>query len=90
MVMIEGMACGLPVVSFDCKCGPKDIIRQGENGLLVADGDIAGLADALMEVMGDDDRRKRMSRHARKITDTYAEEAVMGRWSRLFASITRA
>ena len=90
MVMIEGMACGLPVVSFDCKCGPKDIIRQGENGFLVADGDIAGLADALMEVMGDDDRRKRMSRHARKITDTYAEEAVMGRWSRLFASITRA
>ena len=44
MVMIEAMSCGLPVVSFDFKCGPKDIIKHGENGLIVNDGDIEGLA----------------------------------------------
>ena len=40
MVMIEAMACGLPVVSFDFKCGPKDIINNNENGILVHNGDI--------------------------------------------------
>lgn len=89
MVMIEAMACGLPVVSFDFKCGPKDIIRQGENGLLVHDGDVDGLADAMMEVMADDDYRKMLSENAKAVVDTYSEQAVMARWLRLFEELTR-
>lgn len=89
MVMIEAMACGLPVVSFDYKCGPRDIIRHGENGLLVKDGDIRGLAEAMMMVMGDDAYRKRLSGAALNVVSTYSEEAVMGQWTRLFASLVR-
>lgn len=89
MVMIEAMACGLPVVSFDFKCGPKDIIRDGENGLTVADGDIEGLADAMMKVMGDDRYRTMLSTNARKVVATYSEEAVMAQWLHLFTSLTR-
>lgn len=89
MVMIEAMACGLPVVSFDFKCGPKDIIRDGENGLTVADGDIEGLADAMMKVMGDDRYRATLAANARKVVATYSEEAVMAQWLRLFTSLTR-
>ena len=90
MVMIEAMASGLPVVSFDYKCGPKDIIRPGENGLLVRDGDEEGLAQALMTLMADDALRMRMSQRAREVVQCYSEEAVMARWIRLFASITRS
>ena len=57
MVLVEAMACGVPAVAFDCKCGPKDIIRHGENGLLVHDGDIEGLAAAMMKLMDDEARR---------------------------------
>ena len=89
MVMIEAMACGLPVVSFDFKCGPKDIIRQGENGLLVHNGDVDGLADAMMEVMADDDYRKMLSENAKAVVDTYSEQAVMARWLHLFEELTR-
>lgn len=88
MVMIEAMACGLPVVSFDYKCGPKDIIQTGINGLLVPNGDIQALADAMMKVMEDEAYRKMLSQNARKVVDTYSEQAVMSQWIRLFTSIT--
>lgn len=88
MVMIEAMACGLPVVSFDYKCGPKDIIQTGINGLLVPNGDIQALADAMMKVMEDEAYRKILSLNARKVVDTYSEQAVMAQWIRLFTSIT--
>lgn len=88
MVMIEAMACGLPVVSFDYKCGPKDIIQSGINGLLVPNGDIQALTDAMMKVMEDEAYRKMLSLNARKVVDTYSEQAVMAQWIRLFTSIT--
>lgn len=88
MVMIEAMACGLPVVSFDYKCGPKDIIQSGINGLLVPNGDIQALADAMMKVIEDEAYRKMLSQNARKVVDTYSEQAVMSQWIRLFTSIT--
>ena len=87
MVLVEAMSCGVPVVSFDCKCGPKDIIKHGENGLLVSNGDIEGLAAAMMRLMEDEDYRKMLSMNARKVVDTYSEEVVMGQWMKLFSSL---
>lgn len=88
MVMIEAMACGLPVVAFDFKCGPKDIIREGENGLIIRNGDIKALAEGMMKLMEDTENRKRMSLNARKIVDTYSEKAVMEKWIGLFNNLT--
>lgn len=89
MVMIEAMACGLPVVSFDYKCGPKDIIHDGVNGLIVRDGDIDGLADAMMKVMADYEYRKSLSEGAREIVATYSEENVMNQWIVMFESLKK-
>ena len=87
MVMIEAMACGLPVVTFDYKCGPRDIIDDGVNGLLVKEGDIKGLAAAMMKVMENEELRQRMSQQARKVTERYSEEVVMRQWVSLFVSL---
>ncbi|HJC98542.1 MAG TPA: glycosyltransferase family 4 protein [Candidatus Phocaeicola merdavium] len=87
MVLVEAMACGVPAIAFDCKCGPKDIIRQGENGLLVRDGDIEGLAQAMQCLMDDEPLRLRMGEEAKKVVDTYSEEAVMSQWTALFESL---
>ena len=84
MVMIEAMACGLPAVCFDFKCGPRDIIEEGENGLIVPDGDIGELADALVRLMKDDELRKRMGENAKKVVETYSEEKVMTKWVNLY------
>lgn len=90
MVMIEAMACGLPVVTFGFKCGPADIIHTGRNGLVVPEGDIPGLARALVQVMEQPELRRRMGVEARRVVHTYSEEAVMERWLSLFASLVRA
>lgn len=87
MVMIEAMGCGLPVVSFACPCGPRDIIEPGRNGLLVEEGDVAGLAAAMRRLMEDDSLREAMSRRAREVTRVYSEEKVMQQWMQCLDSL---
>lgn len=87
MVMVEAMSLGLPVVTFDYKCGPKDIIDDGRNGLLVKEGDIKGLADAMMSLMASPATIRRMSAEARKVTEKYSEEKVMGMWVDLYEGL---
>lgn len=89
MVMIEAMACGLPAVCFDFKCGPRDIIVEGENGLIVPDGDIEGLAEAIVRLMRDEELRKRMGENAKRVVETYSEERVMRMWEDLYEEILR-
>lgn len=84
MVLVEAMACGLPAVCFDFKCGPRDIIEERENGLVVPDGDIEGLAEAIVRLMKDEELRKRMGENAKRVVETYSEERVMGQWINLY------
>lgn len=87
MVLIEAMTCGLPAVSFACKCGPRDIIEDGKNGLLVADGDTKALAASLIKVLKDSDMRRRMGKEAAKVKEKYDEAAIMNRWITLFEEL---
>lgn len=89
MVMVEAMSAGLPVVTFDYKCGPKDIIDDGRNGLLVKEGDIRGLADAMMSLMASPATLRRMSAEAKKVTERFSEEKVMGMWVRLYEGLLK-
>lgn len=47
MVLVEALACGIPVVSVDCKSGPKEIVQQEYNGLLVENHNVSALTEAL-------------------------------------------
>ena len=89
MVLVEAMSCGVPAVSFDCKCGPSDIVNSGLNGFIVPDGDIDALADALVRLMKDDELRKKMGENAKRVVETYSEEKVMAKWLDLFEEISR-
>ena len=87
MVLVEAMSRGVPAVSFDCVCGPGDIISHGKNGLLVTNGDIEALAEAMKRIMLDGEYRKQLSYEAVKVADKYSEEKVMTRWHDLFMTL---
>lgn len=87
MVLLEAQAFGLPIVSFACKCGPKDIVANGETGFLVEENDIEGLARQLVKVMKDKNLRKQMGRKAKEASLRYAEDEVMAKWTALFDSL---
>lgn len=87
MVLVEAMSCGLPAVSFACKCGPRDLIQDGVNGLLVPDDDIDGLADAMLRIISDEKLRKAMSDEAVKVRERYSENSIMSMWVDLFESL---
>lgn len=80
MVLIEGMACGLPAVSFDYKCGPRDIIRDGVDGFIARDGDVADLAGKMLLVIGDEQQRRRMGQAAREVVRRFSPDLVMEKW----------
>lgn len=88
MVLVEAMLHGIPAIAFDCKCGPKDIIEDGRNGLLVPEGDVPALAEAMKKLMSDESLCRKMGTEALKIKDKYAEEVVMNRWIQLFERLT--
>lgn len=89
MVMIEAMSAGLPVVTFDYKCGPRDIISSGENGLIVKNGDTTGFAEALLQLMELDALRRDMGRKAIGVTERYSEESIMKQWMKMFNEISK-
>lgn len=84
MVMIEAMSVGLPVVSFDFKCGPRDIIENGNNGFIVPLGNCGHLAKAMAQVMEDEDLRTKMSLQAKLTSNAFLEDTIMDKWVKLF------
>ena len=86
LVIIEAMECGLPVVSFDCKSGPKEIISDGEDGILVNNGDISALADAMAHLMKNSHIRSSMSKSAIEKAAKFNLDNIMEKWISLYKS----
>lgn len=87
MVIGEAMACGLPVVSFTCPCGPRDIIRDGEDGYLVENGNIKQLAEKINLFIEKPEIRIKMGQQARINIERFKIEAIAQQWKQLFESI---
>lgn len=87
MVLIEAMACGLPVVSFDCPCGPKDIVSHDEDGLLVPSGDIEKLANAMSQLMDSYELRHQMAKNAIGNVRRFQIDEIADRWQLLFEDV---
>ena len=84
LVLVEAMSCGIPCVSFRCKYGPEEIIHDGEDGLLVKDGNIEELATKMLWMIRHDEERLQMGEKARQTARSYEKDTVMREWITLF------
>lgn len=83
--VIEAMALGTPVIATDCPCGgPAEIIRNGENGVLVPVGDAYALADAMREILSDKAFEKKLGENARTIAEELEPEKICREWEEYF------
>lgn len=87
MVMIEAMSAGIPVVTFDYKCGPRDIVSHGRDGFIVKEGDTEAFAQTLLGLMANDVLRTKMGKNAMEVEDRYSENRIMGQWTDLFETL---
>lgn len=89
MVLLEAMACGVPCVSFDCPYGPRNIIRDGEDGLLVEYLNSQALADCICRLIEDVPLRKQLGAQARQNIQRFSRDAVMHQWNELFNTLLK-
>jgi glycosyltransferase involved in cell wall biosynthesis len=87
LVIVEAMECGLPAVSYQCPCGPKDIITNGKDGFLVPVNDEQMLAERICSLIENEDLRRQMASDARLRAQYYHVESIAQRWMKLFEEV---
>jgi len=89
--LLESMASGLAAVAFDCETGPREIVRDGEDGVLVRPAqDAAALAQALSRLMADPGTRARMAARAVQVRERFSAERILSRWQEVFDQVRDA
>lgn len=89
MAIVEAESAGIPVVSFDAPCGPKEIIKNGEDGFLVSDGDIYALSEKLLLLIENKEIRENMGEKAFMNSKRFTAEQIMPQWIHLFEQILK-
>jgi glycosyltransferase involved in cell wall biosynthesis len=87
LVLLEAMSKGMAVVSFDCPTGPGEVVEDHRNGILVPARHVDGLAAGIIELIEDEDLRRRVGPAAVETARDYTIEAVGPRWEELFAEL---
>ena len=87
MVLVEAMSQGTPIVTMDCPRGPAEIVKSGQNGELVANGDISGTTAALRKLLDDAELRARMGEQAMADSREYEMDVIAARWRSLIADV---
>ncbi|WP_246105260.1 glycosyltransferase family 4 protein [Rhodoligotrophos appendicifer] len=90
IVLMEAMAAGLPVVSFDCKFGPREMISHGEDGLLVPAGNVTALAASLSHLLGDESLRRNLGMQAALSAKRFSSDTVMSAWDKVVDDAVRS
>ena len=79
-VIMEAMTQGIPVVAFNCRYGPSEIIEHGDSGLLVDEGDVTGLAQAIQQVNGSYKLRRQLVANALLILPKWSVKRISTLW----------
>lgn len=80
LVLLEAKANRLPIVSFDVMTGPREIVRDGVDGLLVPPGDNAALGEAMCRLIENDALRRSMSERSQDNLQKFSKQEIIRQW----------
>ena len=86
-MMLEAMFSGLPIISYDCPCGPRELIQDNKNGFLVQPGDEKMLAKQICRLIEDENLRQRKGATAYEVAKGFSIEKITDQWMALFNSV---
>lgn len=86
IVNLEAMACGLPIVASKIG-GVPDIVKDGENGLLVPPRDSEALADAIIYLLENEDVRRKMSKRGREMVKNYSWDKIAEQYEEVYEEV---
>jgi len=88
MALMEAMALGVAAISFDCRSGPRELMRDGSDGLLIPTGNKDALEQGLRRLFVDDSLRTELgARAAQSIRNRYSVDTVLQKWDALFQQV---
>lgn len=85
MVLLETLAFGLPVVSFDCDTGPAEVL-ENTGSILVAQNDKPQLSTSLIDLMNNEEQRRIISLRSKEKAEVYQPENIINQWVTLLES----
>lgn len=88
MVLLEAQANHLPIVSFDCPTGPKEIVNNDISGYLVEPDDLTTMAGKIKILIADAELRERMSSYTMDDFEKFKKNNVISQWLSLIESIS--
>lgn len=83
LVLIEALSMGLPIISFNCQTGPKDVVENGETGILVPSGDVEKLALALDALSDSPEQRRRFQVNALRKSEDFKMPRIANLWKEI-------
>jgi len=86
LALLEGQAHGVPQIAYDVKYGPRDIIKDGQDGRLVPVNDEQSLAQAMIDLLNNPEQLAAFSQQAYKDSERFSTTAVWQRWQPLMAA----
>ena len=87
LVLVEAMAVGLPCVAFSCSPGPRDIVSDNIDGMLVEKNDVHKLAEAILFLIEHDEKRQEYAAQAKINSERYRVENIMQKWITIFMDV---
>lgn len=85
MVLLEALSVGLPIVSYDCPHGPRNIIPNNQGGLLIQNQNPQDLGNGLLQLINDKTLRKSLADQGHNRSVQYEVNTIMKKWLTLFA-----
>lgn len=87
LVLLEALAAGLPIVTFNYMYGADEIVKEGENGFIVEEDDLDAMAERIGRLITDEKHRMEMGKNALIASKRFLPETIANRWMALFKDL---